>query len=543
MKTKQCINCHKTFTIYPEDSEFYKLIDVSEPTHCPTCRQQRRCTWRNEHNLYKRKCSFSGKEIISMYHPSSPFPVYDQDIWWSDKWDELKYGREFDFSKHFFTQLKELQNIVPRLSLFVTESENCYYNNHTLKSKNCYLNCDLDSCEEIMYSNWMIKCKSCCDCSYCFDSELLYDCLDIKQSYNCVSCQQGENLNYCYFSFDCKNCANCLYCTNLRNKEFQINNQQVTKEEFDIEINKILTSNYTFNTANTKFANLKKKAIYQFSNIKHSENCSGNNLVNNKNVHWAFDVYDSENSKYLFDTMYQKECCDIYQAGFVAANNDYEIHAGGGLNFSMFCSLCLRGNNVLYSDNCFDCSDIFGCISLKKKQYCIFNKQYSSVDYKILKDKIISHMKKTGEWGEYMPIQNSPFAYNESIAQFHYPIKKEEVLAKKWQWRDEEKSILNRYRTQGVYVCKKCNKEYLLTEAEKNFYKSLNLSRPIYCNRCRLQDRIIRRNPRALWQGRCMCTKPHHNHSGQCEHEFQTTYSPEREEIIYCEDCYQREIY
>lgn len=41
--------------------------------------------------MYKRKCDLSGKEIISVYSPDKPYPVYDQKVWWSDDWDSTNY--------------------------------------------------------------------------------------------------------------------------------------------------------------------------------------------------------------------------------------------------------------------------------------------------------------------------------------------------------------------------------------------------------------------------------------------------------------------
>ena len=100
-ETKICQNCKKNFTIEPEDFIFYDKIKVPPPTWCPECRMVRRMNWRNERTLYKRKCDAPGhnEEIISIYHKDSPLKVYDQKYWWSDEWDAMQYGRDYDFSK------------------------------------------------------------------------------------------------------------------------------------------------------------------------------------------------------------------------------------------------------------------------------------------------------------------------------------------------------------------------------------------------------------------------------------------------------------
>lgn len=92
-----CQNCNQKFVIEPEDFEFYKKIGVPAPTFCPECRLQRRMTFRNETSLYKRKCDVTGKDIISIYNPKSPHIIYDHKYWWSDEWDAIEYGKEYDF--------------------------------------------------------------------------------------------------------------------------------------------------------------------------------------------------------------------------------------------------------------------------------------------------------------------------------------------------------------------------------------------------------------------------------------------------------------
>src|SRR3989344_2610300 len=121
-ETRQCQNCKNQFTIEPEDFNFYEKIKVPAPTFCPECRLKRRLAWRNERAIYKRKCDSTGKEIFSMFHPDAPVKVYEHDYWWSDSWDAIDYGREYDFSKPFFEQFKNLLSQVPLYSRSVNEN-------------------------------------------------------------------------------------------------------------------------------------------------------------------------------------------------------------------------------------------------------------------------------------------------------------------------------------------------------------------------------------------------------------------------------------
>ena len=110
---KICKKCKQNFEISNFDLEFYKKVSpkfpspqssplggegvnmitykIPAPTLCPECRQQRRLAFRNERNLYKRKCDFSGKDIVSNFSPEKKIKVFEQDLWWTDVWDVLDY--------------------------------------------------------------------------------------------------------------------------------------------------------------------------------------------------------------------------------------------------------------------------------------------------------------------------------------------------------------------------------------------------------------------------------------------------------------------
>ena len=105
-ETKTCQSCKQGFTIEPEDFQFYEKMQVPPPTFCWVCRQERRFTWRHERPLYHRKCAATAKDVITRFAPEQPFIVYNRDYWWSDAWDQLTSGRDYDFSRPFFQQFR-----------------------------------------------------------------------------------------------------------------------------------------------------------------------------------------------------------------------------------------------------------------------------------------------------------------------------------------------------------------------------------------------------------------------------------------------------
>ena len=105
-----------------------------------------------------------------------------------------------------------------------------------------------------------------------------------------------------------------------------------------------------------------------------------------------------------------------------------------------FCLYVFHSRDLWYCEQCFTCNNCFGCVGLRNKNYCIFNKQYTPETYFPAMKKIIQYMQKTGEWGQYFPIWLSPFAYNESVAQDYYPLSEEAALKEGYPWHEKEGS-------------------------------------------------------------------------------------------------------
>jgi hypothetical protein len=217
-----------------------------------------------------------------------------------------------------------------------------------------------------------------------------------------------------------------------------------------------------------------------------------------------------------------------------------------------------RCNNVkfnYYSKPCVDCEyvqycsgeNLFGCVGLNKKEYCIFNKQYSPEEYFHLKTQIIEHMKQTGEWGQFFPTKFSPFAYNETVAQDYFPLTKEQIQQRGYKYKEpdqkeyqpqtyqvpENTNDASKDITQQILACSKTGKNFKLIAKELSFYKKFGLAIPDLCPDQRHMQRLHLKNPPEIYQRTCAKT-------GQ---PILTSYSPDRPEIVYSEEAYNQLVY
>ena len=564
LESKQCQNCKKNFTIESDDFAFYEKIQVPAPTFCPDCRQLRRYAWRNERTLYRRNCDLCGKSTVTIYSPNKSYKVYCQPCFWSDGWDSKKYGRDFDFNRTFFDQWHELHLEVPRLSLLSRNSINSEYANHCSGNKNCYLVFATFDSENVLYSTRVLPGKDCCDCLSLVGKgtcELCYECVNCEQCYQCQYGYLLRNCQNCLFCLDCRNCSDCVLSWNLRNKKYCIENVQYSKEEYFEKIKEMSVDMHSKRVAMLDmFRNgIKDKAIYRSAIIEKAVNSSGNFLSYTKNAAKCFMLENSENAKYVIDgSIVANDCMDCYNFG-AKSELTYECHAVVGCYANFFCHFCYENNHISYCDDCHGGENLFGCVGVKKGSYQILNKQYSKEEYESLVPKIIAYMKKTGEYGEFFPWQFSPFGYNETQGFTHRPMSKEEALAAGFKWEDQMPGTFGKTTlrpedlpetisgvsegiTKEVLECVDCKKNYNVVPLELDIYKKMNIPIPRRCPDCRYRSRIFTRPPRQLWSRQCMCDKAGHDHSGHCPNQFETSYAPERKEIVYCEQCYNSEV-
>ncbi|MCX6753738.1 MAG: hypothetical protein NTV03_01635 [Candidatus Nomurabacteria bacterium] len=560
---KNCQNCKKDFTIEPDDFLFYEKMKVPPPTFCPHCRLARRLIWKNERSLYKRKCDMCQKNIIAMYDEKAIFPVYCSECYKSDKWEASIYAQDYDFSKSFFKQWHELMNKVSRQSLWqFGDSINSEYANFIYFVKNVYLSSSvLTGSEYVYFSNNIDNSKQIIDSYNLIDNELIYEGMGGTKNYNCQYCYWSANCIDCNFILDCNNCQDCFGCVNLQNKRFCFENIQLTKEDYAEKLKLYNIGSYKFvNKYIEKFRTFSLNFPRKYARTINSFDSTGDELRNNKNTLVSFNVYDSENLKYTYRCVHAKDSMDICHS---YAEQAYE-HAFAGAENSQNIKFVITGEAALsmveYVDACKSSSNLFGCIGLKNKQYCILNKQYAKEEYEELIPKIKEQMNEMPyvdakgnvyKYGEFFPYELCPFGYNEAVINDHFPLTKEEIIERGYKYKEKidnkytitlkandipddikeiNESILNE-----VIECEVSGKAFKITPFELQFYKRMKIPIPRLHPDERYKRRLALRNPMVLYHRSCM--------NEGCTNSFETTYAPDRSEIVYCKECYQREVY
>ena len=317
-----------------------------------------------------------------------------------------------------------------------------------------------------------------------------------------VDCESCQEMILCK---DCVGCNSCFGSIGLRNKSYCIFNQQYDKEEYKRKITEFnLGSNKNFQILKEKaykhWLDFPQKYIHGY----HNTQVSGDYIYESKNAKNCFRVRGVEDSKFIQNilTGSVKDCYDYANYGDnVELVYESLVVGGGGFNIKFCTQTFPNVRNLTYCIFCNDSSDLFGCISLRKKHYCIFNKQYTKEQYEKLVPKIIEHMMQTKEYGEFFPASLSLLPYRETANYEFFPLNEQEAKKKGFLWYETAKQnykitlknedIPNNIKDidedifDQVIECAhkgscqhECTKAFRVIEMETDFCKRMNIPLP-----------------------------------------------------------------
>ena len=263
----------------------------------------------------------------------------------------------------------------------------------------------------------------------------------------------------------------------------------------------------------------------------------------------SFNVQKSEDIYYSDRTLNQRDqyfCTGVHEGDLAY----YSLNADFCHNI-ICCMNAEHLSDCCYCLDCYSCEHCFGCIGLRHKKYCILNKQYEESAYEELKPKVIEIMTKAQEWGEYFPIETNHYYFNRTVANDYFPLEKGEALRRGYQWKDDlddipemEKTIPGELLPENIQeipddvlnwaiTCTETNRPFLIVKQELQFYRKFGIGIPPIHSEERARRRLALRNPRKIFNRTC----------SKCDRVIRSTYSPDRPETVYCEECYLETVY
>ena len=516
-------------------------IALPDPQFCPEERSRRRYTFRNEAYLYTGTDPITGQPMISLYPADTAFIVLKDKDWWADGWDARTYGFE-PSDASFFEQYARLMKLVPRRALRQDGNNiNCPYITYGTGCHDCHMIYGSLMCDRAFHCTWCFNCRDILDCMLTYDSERAYFCVDVKRGYNVSFLYRCSDCRDSMFLEDCMDCRNCLFSKNLRNKEYYIYNQPVSKEVFERHRDQLLQGSLMEEMLHFDRWRMQEptRASYQLG----CEGSTGDMIEGAKNCQDCFDtIAGSENCRYLHMAAREiKDCLDCTSIG-LGCELCYECTACIG-SYACAFSLSLRQcRNVYYSESLQQCFNCFGCNGLRNKEYCIFNKQYTAETYGPTVKKIIEGMQQRGEWGEFFPSSLSPYAYNETRANDLFPLTREEAALRGMRWRELPPVHLPMHPYAGpltmdktadnvineTFICPVLGRPFKVIPQEYALHKNMGIPLNPFHPRHRQELRMRMRPPRKIVQRTC----------ARCTAEVSSVYTKDAMPSVYCDACY-----
>jgi hypothetical protein len=546
-KTRVCQSCNNPFVIEPEDFSLLGQLDLQPGLNCS------RCIWKNMMAFWifgtfrKAKSALSGKTIITTFSEKPSFPIYAHDEWLSDSWDPLSYGQSYDPKRSFFEQFHELQAKVPHPHCSGANNSHSEWCDDAWSCKNCYLCRSMLDCEDVSYGYRVIRGKNSIDVAFCFDIELSYDCIYCFKCYRVKYAFDVRDSIESSFLYDCRNVQNCFMCWNLRNKQYHILNKPYSKEAYHKKLEEYdLRSFKSVERLKKTFEEIvAREAVHRTDYNINAIHSTGNYLEDCKNCADSFLIQESENSRHVLRGFKDKNV--IYGTGTIGEKMAYSMMDGYGYE-TAFTSRTTRCRYSTYLDYCEECEYCFGCVGLRKKKYCILNKQYTKEEYERMVSVIKERMRQQDEWGKFFPYELAYGGYNESIASHYFPLAREEALSAGIQWEDPSDIVAVGKRDDDIpdriedadesiskeqLICAKTNRKFNIAPHEFEFLKNEGIPLPRYHFDHRTLERFRPLTSVSSYQGKCF----------RCKNEIVHFYPPEwGYQKVLCLNCYHAEV-
>jgi len=398
-----------------------KHFPLPLPSLSPKARQIHRMMFRNERKFYHTTCPITKKPIISTIAPERWIRSCESEVF--HDLDHTQFARTY--SGNIWSDYEQLLYTTPLIARYTLNMENSPYCNQETDDKNCYYNMGWHYNEACLYNTYAISCETCIDNYRVFNSQHIYNSQTVYKSHHCFWSTYIDDSSFVYRSYDIAWSHHMLFCNARRNASYMYQNQQLTKQQREDTLQtykrkiKTIQGKRSINQEYQTFlATVPQK---QLNNIQ-TEKVIGNDLYRSKNLFLCSSGEDGQDVRHSNLFAWSEDCMDIESSGYgkKVYNSIAFMHAHNCVSTSFILETV---KDCYYSSYLSGGTNLFACIGLKNKDYCLLNKSYTKQDREQHVSHIITSMQEQWTRWWFFPTHLSHYPYNDTTAQEYYPVK------------------------------------------------------------------------------------------------------------------------
>jgi len=386
-----------------EEIGWYKKFQAPPHAWSPLTRMQQLVGFFEMYQFWYRTHPETGKRFIACVHPSTNIPVLPDTEWFGKDFSSIH--QEVDTARPFFAQMHDLQLRVPAQA---TRSLKLPENSIAMASFGDVNSYFVMACasKNSLYSTDSVHMENSAEVSAGTDIQNSFHVLMSHRIFNCKFVQGSYDCLNSSFLFDCRNCEFCFGATNKRGKKYLWMNESCSKEAYEKKMATVdLSSRRGLAEYQAAFAKLiEGEAVWPENFNEQCTNTTGEYTRNAVDCQRLFAGIDGPFRHLSHVTYAAGNTYDsAFSAGIYKTHDAYLCNAVTSCASVRFCLDCVRSQGLEYCMFCFDCENCFGCISLQKKKFHIFNKPYLEEEYWQRVDELKCAMLERGEYGNFFP--------------------------------------------------------------------------------------------------------------------------------------------
>ncbi len=412
MGERTCPLLGEKWEMNEEELKWLKKFKVPPLDLCPQAKMLTLSAFGTGFQWWYHQHPETGKRVLSGMHPASGVKVLPDKEWHEKDFSEIN----LDFSTDgFFEKLYKLERSVPVLatrnkqepvnsiSIVSLGDENDILT-FACKAKNssysiCLMNGEASS--EVQFGH------SVSDTYNLLHSDRIHNSNFVRDSFDCINCN---------FVFDCRNCTDCFGTVNRRNAQYIFWGEQLTKEEYETKMKEVdLSCRSKLQEYQKRFQDIVRDAVWPESFNIQAPECVGEYIIKCLDCRYCYACADGP--QHCFWCVYSFHNTEdlAYVDGASNVSRSYYSTALVDDSDIKFCYTVMSCRDMEYCLSCYNCESCFGCVGLNRKQFHIFNKEYSENEYWQKVDELKCAMLERGEYGNYFPIKHSFSQFMEAI--------------------------------------------------------------------------------------------------------------------------------